>query len=123
MKDITRKFFSAHLLLFIISLFLYILLCISNKFSTIDIDILNSLSISISYLSLVASFIFEIISRNISYKSSLSKFEWFIIIILILNFLIRLIFIDKYGSDIANFAKAQISMSLIISFYNMSISK
>ena len=130
MKKQAKNFF---LIVFIISFAasfcFYILLYISNggkssvELNIIDIDILNSLSIAISYLSLAMGVVFEIISRKIKYSFSFSKLERLILAALILNFVICIIFIEKYGSDINNFAKAQTAMSLILSFAGISASK
>ena len=67
--------------------------------------------------------VFEIISRKIKYSFSFSKLSRLILAALILNFVICIIFIEKYGSDINNFAKAQTAMSLILSFTGISASK
>lgn len=130
MKKQAKNFFLiVFIILFAASFCFYILLYISNggkssvELNIIDIDILNSLSIAISYLSLAMGVVFEIISRKIKYSFSFSKLERLILAALILNFVICIIFIEKYGSDINNFAKAQTAMSLILSFAGISASK
>ena len=130
MKKQAKNFFLiVFIILFAASFCFYILLYISNggkssvELNIIDVDILNSLSIAISYLSLAMGVVFEIISRKIKYSFSLSKLERLILAALILNFVICIIFIEKYGSDINNFAKAQTAMSLILSFAGISASK
>lgn len=130
MKKQAKNFFLiVFIILFAASFCFYILLYISNggkssvKLNIIDVDILNSLSIAISYLSLAMGVVFEIISRKIKYSFSFSKLERLILAALILNFVICIIFIEKYGSDINNFAKAQTAMSLILSFAGISASK
>lgn len=132
MKKQAKNFFLiVFIILFAASFCFYILLYISNggkssvelNIIDIDIDILNSLSIAISYLSLAMGVVFEIISRKIKYSFSFSKLERLILAALILNFVICIIFIEKYGSDINNFAKAQTAMSLILSFAGISASK
>lgn len=130
MKKQAKNFFLiVFIILFATSFCFYILLYISNggkssvELNIIDIDILNSLSIAISYLSLAMGVVFEIISRKIKYSFSFSKLERLILAALILNFVICIIFIEKYGSDINNFAKAQTAMSLILSFAGISASK
>lgn len=130
MKKQAKNFFLiVFIILFAASFCFYILLYISNggkssvELNIIDIYILNSLSIAISYLSLAMGVVFEIISRKIKYSFSFSKLERLILAALILNFVICIIFIEKYGSDINNFAKAQTAMSLILSFAGISASK
>lgn len=130
MKKQAKNFFLiVFIILFAASFCFYILLYISNggkssvELNIIDVDILNSLSIAISYLSLAMGVVFEIISRKIKYSFSFSKLERLILAALILNFVICIIFIEKYGSDINNFAKAQTAMSLILSFAGISASK
>lgn len=130
MKKQAKNFFLiVFIILFAASFCFYILLYISNggkssvELNIIDVDILNSLSIAISYLSLAMGVVFEIISRKIKYSFSFSKLERLILAALILNFVICIIFIEKYGSDINNFAKAQMAMSLILSFAGISASK
>lgn len=130
MKKQAKNFFLiVFIILFAASFCFYILLYISNggkssvELNIIDIDILYSLSIAISYLSLAMGVVFEIISRKIKYSFSFSKLERLILAALILNFVICIIFIEKYGSDINNFAKAQTAMSLILSFAGISASK
>lgn len=86
----------------------------------IDIDILNSLSVIISYLSLVMSIVFEVITRKTASSFSSSKFVWLIMMFLIFHFVIRLVIIEKNGSNPENFAKAQIAMSLILNFFGMN---
>ena len=130
MKKQAKNFFLiVFIILFAASFCFYILSYISNggkssvELNIIDVDILNSLSIAISYLSLAMGVVFEIISRKIKYSFSFSKLERLILAALILNFVICIIFIEKYGSDINNFAKAQTAMSLILSFAGISASK
>lgn len=130
MKKQAKNFFLiVFIILFAVSFCFYILLYISYggkssvELNIIDVDILNSLSIAISYLSLAMGVVFEIISRKIKYSFSFSKLERVILAALILNFVICIIFIEKYGSDINNFAKAQTAMSLILSFAGISASK
>lgn len=130
MKKQAKNFFLiVFIILFAASFCFYILLYISNggkssaELDIIDVDILNSLSITISYLSLAMGIVFEIISRKIKYSFSFSKLSRLILAALILNFVICIIFIEKYGSDINNFAKAQTAMSLILSFTGISASK
>ncbi len=130
MKKQAKNFFLiVFIILFAASFCFYILLYISNggkssaELDIIDVDILNSLSITISYLSLAMGIVFEIISKKIKYSFSFFKFSRLILAALILNFVICIIFIEKYGSDINNFAKAQTAMSLILSFTGISASK
>lgn len=80
MKKQAKNFFLiVFIILFAASFCFYILLYISNggkssvELNIIDIDILNSLSIAISYLSLAMGVVFEIISRKIKYSFSFSK--------------------------------------------------